>query len=101
MDEAAFVLSDAAHRPVFGIGETRESPFVPRRGSIAARGAEGERRREMSRSTSLVVLVIALLFLAATAHATVIVSVLSDNFDSYANQAAFEAAWPPIGTVAP
>lgn len=26
---------------------------------------------------------------------------LSDNFDGYANQAAFEAAWAPIGTVAP
>ena len=27
--------------------------------------------------------------------------ILSDSFDTYANQAAFEAAWPPIGTVAP
>src|SRR5262245_14539282 len=27
--------------------------------------------------------------------------IVSDNFDSYANQAAFEAAWPAIGTVAP
>lgn len=27
--------------------------------------------------------------------------ILSDNFDNYANQAAFEAAWPAIGTVAP
>lgn len=35
---------------------------------------------------------------APTAGAAVI---LSDNFDSYANQAAFEAAWPAIGTVAP
>jgi len=26
---------------------------------------------------------------------------LSDGFDSYANQAAFESAWAPIGTVAP
>lgn len=26
---------------------------------------------------------------------------LSDNFDGYANQAAFEAAWTPIGSVAP
>jgi hypothetical protein len=26
---------------------------------------------------------------------------LSDNFDSYADQAAFEAAWTPIGTLAP
>ncbi|HEV2437960.1 MAG TPA: PEP-CTERM sorting domain-containing protein [Verrucomicrobiae bacterium] len=28
-------------------------------------------------------------------------SVFYDNFDSYANQAAFEAAWTPIGTVTP
>jgi hypothetical protein len=27
--------------------------------------------------------------------------ILSDNFDGYANQAAFEAVWTPIGTVAP
>jgi len=35
---------------------------------------------------------------AGTAQAAVI---LSDNFDGYANQAAFEAAWTPIGTTAP
>ncbi len=34
--------------------------------------------------------------LTATARAD-----FSDNFDSYADQAAFEAAWTPIGTVAP
>lgn len=27
--------------------------------------------------------------------------IINDNFDSYANQAAFEAVWTPIGTVAP
>src|SRR5690348_6243828 len=27
--------------------------------------------------------------------------VVNDNFDGYANQAAFEAAWSPIGTLAP
>jgi hypothetical protein len=27
--------------------------------------------------------------------------IVNDNFDSYANQAAFEAVWTPIGTVAP
>jgi hypothetical protein len=27
--------------------------------------------------------------------------IVSDNFDSYANQAAFEAVWTPIGTTAP
>jgi len=35
---------------------------------------------------------------AFSSHAALIVS---DNFDGYANQAAFEAAWTPIGTVAP
>jgi MYXO-CTERM domain-containing protein len=35
---------------------------------------------------------------AITAPAAVLVQ---DNFDSYANQAAFEATWTPIGTVAP
>jgi hypothetical protein len=34
----------------------------------------------------------------AASHAA---TILSDNFDSYADQAAFEAAWPAIGTVAP
>ena len=34
----------------------------------------------------------------SSANAAVI---LQDNFDGYANQAAFEAAWTPIGTVAP
>jgi hypothetical protein len=33
-----------------------------------------------------------------TAHSAII---LLDKFDSYANQAAFEAAWTPIGTTAP
>lgn len=32
------------------------------------------------------------------AHAA---TIISDNFDGYANQAAFEAVWAPIGTVAP
>src|SRR3954447_12673645 len=27
--------------------------------------------------------------------------IINDNFDTYANQAAFEAVWTPIGTVAP
>jgi hypothetical protein len=36
--------------------------------------------------------------ISTVAQAAIIVS---DNFDSYANQAAFEAAWPPIGTTAP
>jgi hypothetical protein len=35
---------------------------------------------------------------ASAAHGAVL---LSDNFDGYADQAAFEAAWPAIGTVAP
>jgi hypothetical protein len=35
---------------------------------------------------------------ARTANAA---AILSDNFDGYADQAAFEAAWPAIGTVAP
>jgi hypothetical protein len=37
-------------------------------------------------------------FALSTAQAA---TILFDNFDTYANQAAFEAAWPPIGTVAP
>jgi hypothetical protein len=36
--------------------------------------------------------------LAADASAA---TIISDNFDGYANQAAFEAVWPAIGTVAP
>ncbi|WP_428306152.1 PEP-CTERM sorting domain-containing protein [Lacipirellula sp.] len=36
--------------------------------------------------------------IAADSSAAIIVS---ENFDGYANQAAFEAAWTPIGTVAP
>ncbi len=38
------------------------------------------------------------LTLAPSVHAVII---FSDNFDGYANQAAFEAAWTPIGTLAP
>ena len=34
----------------------------------------------------------------STSYATVL---LQDNFDSYPDQASFEAAWTPIGTVAP
>lgn len=39
--------------------------------------------------------------LAGTAVVSPAASVFYDNFDSYADQAAFEAAWTPIGTVAP
>lgn len=46
-----------------------------------------------------IVTICAVVCMAATAaQATV---VLQDNFDGYANQAAFETAWPAIGTVAP
>jgi hypothetical protein len=53
----------------------------------------------LTRLTSLVALV-AIMAVGGmtTASASII---LSDNFDSYANQAAFQAAWPAIGTVAP
>lgn len=40
----------------------------------------------------------AILITAGASQAAVIVN---DNFDSYADQAAFEAVWTPIGTVAP
>ena len=40
-------------------------------------------------------------FLAGMVLVSQAASVFTDNFDSYANQAAFEAAWTPIGTVAP
>ncbi len=48
------------------------------------------------KQTILALAIVALTFEQASA-----VFVLSDNFDSYANQAAFEAAWPAIGTTAP
>jgi len=44
---------------------------------------------------------VAVLSVVGNAQAVVIIPVLSDNFDGYANQAAFEASWTPIGTVAP
>src|SRR4051794_24776843 len=36
-----------------------------------------------------------------SAFAASAASLVQDNFDSYANQAAFEAVWTPIGTAAP
>ncbi|MSU60043.1 MAG: hypothetical protein EXS35_18050 [Pedosphaera sp.] len=51
----------------------------------------------MNTKSLLAVAVLACLSLSK-ANATVVVS---DNFDSYANQAAFQATWVPIGTVAP
>lgn len=45
--------------------------------------------------------VFALAIVALTFEHASAVFVVSDNFDGYANQAAFEAAWPAIGTVAP
>jgi len=39
--------------------------------------------------------------IAASASAAQGAVLLSDNFDGYADQAAFEASWPAIGTVAP
>lgn len=51
------------------------------------------------RKSVLVILTGALVMAwSVAAQATVIVS---DNFDSYASQAAFESAWAPIGTTAP
>jgi|GEM_PF-563950 hypothetical protein len=40
-------------------------------------------------------------FLAGMVLVSQAASVFTDNFDTYADQAAFEAAWAPIGTVAP
>lgn len=40
-------------------------------------------------------------FLAGMVLVSQAASVFTDNFDTYANQAAFEAAWTPIGTIAP
>lgn len=45
--------------------------------------------------------VFALAIVALTFEQASAVFVVSDNFDSYANQAAFEAAWPATGTVTP
>lgn len=52
----------------------------------------------MKRCTTLFAALLGLAVAMPTARAAVIVA---DKFDSYANQAAFEAAWPAIGTVAP
>jgi MYXO-CTERM domain-containing protein len=38
---------------------------------------------------------------AVGAHRASAATLVSDNFDGYANQAAFEAVWPAIGTAAP
>ncbi len=45
--------------------------------------------------------VVAMALLTMTSGRALATVVVSDNFDSYANQAAFEAVWTPIGTVAP
>jgi hypothetical protein len=52
----------------------------------------------MKRFTLLVAALSGLVFFTSTSQAAVI---LVDKFDQYADQAAFEAAWPAIGTVAP
>src|SRR5438445_541830 len=44
---------------------------------------------------------VAVALLTASSEASVITPILFDNFDTYADQAAFQAAWPAIGTVAP
>ena len=46
-------------------------------------------------------LLLAATFVVGSVATSQAATILSDNFDSYANQAAFEAAWAPIGTVAP
>jgi hypothetical protein len=51
----------------------------------------------MRRLTALTAAILVALGLS-TANAAII---LSDKFDTYADQAAFQAAWTPIGTVAP
>jgi hypothetical protein len=52
----------------------------------------------MRRFTILVAALVGSAIGLPTAQAAII---LADKFDSYANQAAFQAAWPAIGTVAP
>jgi hypothetical protein len=54
----------------------------------------------MSRLVAFIGVAIVLCTLAGSARGSII-TVMSDDFDGYANQAAFEAAWPAIGTVAP
>lgn len=49
-------------------------------------------------ATRLLAASAAVILTGSASQAAVIVN---DNFDGYANQAAFEAAWTPIGTVAP
>jgi hypothetical protein len=50
--------------------------------------------------TSLYALV-ATAFIGASANSATAAILINDNFDGYANQAAFETSWPAIGTVAP
>ncbi|MEX2309031.1 MAG: PEP-CTERM sorting domain-containing protein [Pirellulales bacterium] len=52
----------------------------------------------MKRITTLVAALFVFALGLPTAQAA---TILFDNFDTYADQAAFQAAWPPIGTVAP
>jgi hypothetical protein len=46
-------------------------------------------------------LLFTLAILTLSGRSVLAVLVVNDNFDSYANQAAFEAVWTPIGTTAP
>ncbi|HSU53597.1 MAG TPA: PEP-CTERM sorting domain-containing protein [Candidatus Dormibacteraeota bacterium] len=52
----------------------------------------------MTKQSKLTVGTLAIGVVAFTSSAATLVQ---DNFDSYANQAAFESVWAPIGTVAP
>lgn len=52
-----------------------------------------------SRSCAVTAVAAAALFAVVQSSSAAII--VNDNFDSYANQAAFDAAWAPIGSVAP
>ena len=52
----------------------------------------------MKRFTILTAAILSLAYGLPSAQAAVI---MADKFDSYADQAAFQAAWPAIGTTAP
>src|SRR5947207_1369372 len=68
------------------------------RGRVGLDSGENAMQVHIKAACAAIALIFCTVALSSKSSAAVL---LSDSFDGYANQAAFEAVWPAIGTVAP
>src|SRR5215212_7275895 len=78
-----------------GLAE-RKSTF--RRSARALAESVWRRRVNMSISKLFCGLAVAVLLASANANAAIITTLIQDDFEGYASQAAFNAVWTPSGT---